>query len=104
MMARVTKSIVEKRLGDVSEEKRFWCQDGRVLKNLQELETALREMEDDTFRHHVSEARNDFSNWVKDVIGDDKLAGDLSRSKTRAQAAKNVADRITWLKSKLLVG
>lgn len=70
-------------------------------KNLQELETALREMEDETFSHHVSEARNDFSNWVKDVIGDDKLAGDLNRSKTKTQAAKYVDDRITWLQSKL---
>jgi len=103
-MVRVTKTIAERRLEDVAEEKRFWCQDGRVLRNLQELESALREMSDETFSHHVSEARNDFSSWVKDVIGDDKLAGDLKRSKTRTQAARYVANRITWLKSKLLPG
>ena len=100
-MARVTKEIAEKRLEDISGEKRFWCQDGRVLRNLQELESALREMADETFGHHVSEARNDFSSWVKDVIGDDKLAGDLNRSKTRTQAAKYVGDRVNWLRSKL---
>lgn len=100
-MARVTKEIAEKRLEDVSGEKQFWCQDSRVLKNLQELESALREMSDETFGHHVSEARNDFSSWVKDVIGDDKLAGDLNRSKTKTQAAKYVGDRVNWLRIKL---
>ena len=103
-MVRVTKSIAAKRLGDVPEEKRFWCQDGQVLKSLPELESTLRGMGEDTFRHHASEARNDFSNWVKDVIGDDKLASDLGKSKTRMQAAKNVADRIAWLKNKIATG
>lgn len=103
-MARVTKQIAEQRLGSVSEAQQFWCQDGRVLKSLPELEAALRTMDEDTYCQHVSEARNDFSNWVKDVIGDDKLANDLRKSKARIQAAKNVADRITWLTSKVLAG
>ena len=101
-MVIVTKSVAEKRLADVSQDRQFWCQDGRVLKSLQELESALREMGEDTFRHHSSEARNDFSNWVRGVIGDEKLARDLSKSKTITQAAGKVADRIAWLKKKLI--
>lgn len=99
-MVRITRSVAEKRLGDVEQDKRFWCQDGRVLKNLYELEDALRKMGEGTFRHHASEARNDFSRWVKDVIGDEKLARDLSKSTTQTQAARVVADRIAWLKTK----
>jgi len=45
--------------------------------------------------------KNDFSNWVRDVIGDEKLSRDLQKSTTQAQAAKSVADRVTWLKSKI---
>ena len=101
-MVKVTKSVAEKRLADVSQDKQFWCQDGRVLKSLQELESALREMGEDTFRHHSSEDRNDFSNWVRDVIGDEKLARDLSKSKTKTQASGNVAGRIAWLKNKMI--
>jgi len=99
---RITKSVAEYRLGDVTEEKQFWCQDGRVIKSLQELELALREMTEETFRYHSSEAKSDFSSWVRDVIGDEKLSRDLQKSTTCAQAAKSVADRIAWLKGKLM--
>ncbi len=97
-MAEITRSMAQKLLGDVPADKPFWCQDGRTLKNLQELEVALKEMSDETFRYHLNEAKNDFSNWVRDVIGDDKLAGDLWNSFTRTQAARSVADRITYLR------
>lgn len=100
-MIKITKSRAEKMLGDVPGEKRFWCQDGQALKNLAELEKALRNMKEATFRHHSSEARNDFSKWVKDVIGDEKLSMDLLKSTTRAQAAKSVASRIASLRQKM---
>jgi hypothetical protein len=99
-MATITKAAAKERLSDVSEEKRFWCRDGRFLKNLEELETALGQMTADTFSYHSNESKTDFSNWVRDVIGDDKLARDLLKSTTQAQAAKNVAARINWLKSR----
>jgi len=100
-MVKITKTVAQEMLGDVPQEKQFWCQDGRVVKNVRELEAALREMTEETFRHHSNEAKNDFSNWVRDVIGDEKLSRDLRKSTTRAQAAKCVAARISFLDSKL---
>jgi hypothetical protein len=100
-MVRITKSVAEERMGNVSQEKQFWCCDGRYLSNLTELETALEQMTEETFRYHSNEAKNDFSNWVRDVIGDEKLSRDLQKSTTQAQAAKSVADRVNWLKSKM---
>lgn len=97
-MVGITKSVAEKRLGNVSKEKQFWCHDGRYLKNLQELKVALEQMTEETFRYHSNEAKSDFSKWVRDVIGDDELSKDLQKSTTRKQAAKSVADRIIWLK------
>ena len=100
-MVRVTKSVAEKWLGDVPQEKQFWCQDGRAFKSLSDLGMALRDMSDAVFRQHVSETNNDFSNWVRDVVGDVKLSNDLRKSRTQLQAAKSVADRIAWLQSKI---
>ncbi len=100
-MVRITKSVAEERLGNVSQEKQFWCHDGRYLKNLQELKVAMEQMTEETFRYHSNEAKSDFSNWVRDVIGDEKLSRDLQKSTTREQAAKSVADRLDWLKSKI---
>ena len=101
-MVKMTRSVAQVRLGDVPEEKRFWSQDGRYLKNLEELKSALEDMTEETFRLHSNEIKTDFSNWVKDVVGEDKLARDLLKCTTPAQAAKAVAARIQWLKTKLV--
>ena len=97
---RISKEEAYRRLGDVADDKRFWCQDGKVIKNLGELEEALGNMSDETFRHHAGEVRNDFSNWTRDVVGDEKLARDLSKAKSRIQASKAIAKRISFLRSK----
>jgi hypothetical protein len=100
-IVKISKEEANKRLGDVPDEKRFWCQDGRVIKNLKELEEALNDMSDETFHYHLGEGRNDFSNWIRDVVGDNKLANDLSKAKSRIQASKTVAQRISFLQSKV---
>ena len=99
-MARITGEMAERMLGEVKDEKQFFCFDGKCMKSLAELETALGEMTDDTYRYHSNEVKTDFSNWVRDVFGDDKLSRDLMKSTSRTQAAKNVASRIAWLRSK----
>ena len=99
-MVSITKPVAKARLGDVPEEKRFWVVDGRYLNNLEELKAALEGMTDETFLAHSNETKSDFSKWVREVIGDDKLATDLAKSATRLWAAKSVGDRIKFLKSK----
>jgi hypothetical protein len=99
-MATITKAVAKARLGNVPEEKRFWSSDGRYLNNLEELRAALESMTDDTYLYHANENKSDFSKWVGEVIGDDKLAADLAKSATRLWAAKTVADRVKFLKSR----
>lgn len=99
-MDKITKAIASQWLADVPPEKQFWRSDGRSFKNLSEFQAALGEMGENTFRDHANETKNDFTNWVRDVIGDEKLARDLLKCKTQAQATKVVADRIAWLRSK----
>jgi len=99
-MVKFTKEAVMKMLGNVPDDKVFWCLGGRVFKNLLELEAGLRKMSDNTFRYHCNETKSDFSNWIRDVIGYEALANDLRKCTTRAQAAKTVADRVAWLKTK----
>lgn len=100
-IVKISKEEANRRLGDVPEDKRFWCHDGKVVKNLRELEKALNDMSDETFYYHSSEGRKDFSNWIRDVVGDEKLARDLSKARSRTQASQAVAQRISFLRSKI---
>jgi len=100
-IVKISKEEANRRLGDVPDGKHFWCQDGKVVKNLKELGEALDGMGDETFHHHAGEGRSDFSNWTRDVVGDNKLANDLSKAKSRIRAGNAVAQRISFLQSKV---
>lgn len=100
-MARILKQGAEKLLARVPEEQVFRCSDGRMLWSMRELEEGLKSMSDEIFVYHSNELRTDFSNWVRDVIGDEKLARDLSKAPNRIRAAKSTASRIAFLDSKL---
>jgi hypothetical protein len=81
-------------LGDVPADKVFWVNNGGILKNLGELAVAFKEISNEQFAFHVNKEKNDFSNWVKDVVGDKALAGSLLKTKTKAAALKAVKARI----------
>lgn len=92
------KHDAQKFLSLVPEEYVFRCHDGRIFKNMKELGEALAVMADETFAHHSNPEKKDFSNWVRDVIGDEKLAKDLENALDRNQAARIVTSRIDILK------
>ncbi len=96
------KYDAQKFLAIVPEEYVFRCHDGRVLKNMKELEEALATMADETFAHHSNSEKKDFSNWVRDIIGDEKLAKDLESVLDRNQAARIVTSRIDILTKALV--
>ena len=99
-IVKISREEAKRRLGDVPDDKRFWCHDGKTIKNVREFRKALTDMSDETFHYHLSEGRNDFSKWVREGVGDDKLAGDLGKTKSRIEASKAVAERISFLESK----
>jgi hypothetical protein len=100
-MTRISQQDAERFLADVPEECVFWCHDGQVLRNMTELERALRSMGDETFAYHANAQRNDFSTWTREVIKDEELAADLGKSLNRTQAAKKVAGRVGFLADRL---
>jgi len=98
---KISREEAARRLGDVPDDNRFWCHDGRTIKSLGELGEALDDMTDETFYHHSGEGRNDFSKWTREVVGDGTLANELSKAKSRMHASQAVAKRMSFLKSKL---
>jgi len=88
------KEVIKSWLADVPADKEFLSHDGKILKNLEELSTALREMSDETFAYHVTPDRNDFGKWVQEVVGDYELATQLRIARTRVEAFEVVAKRV----------
>jgi len=84
-------------LNDVVPKHEFNIHMGTSIKNLQELAEALEIMDNDAFKHHVTKEKNDFSNWVKDIIEDVELSNDLLKAKTRKKAFETVSQRIEQL-------
>jgi CRISPR/Cas system type I-B associated protein Csh2 (Cas7 group RAMP superfamily) len=98
-MARAVrvKEDIRRFLADVPEEYVFWCNDGRAFKNLRELRDGLNTMTDETFAYHVNMEKNDFSNWIRDIIKDEQLAKDISKTMSRREMANIVSRRIASL-------
>ncbi|MFH1399108.1 MAG: hypothetical protein ABIG95_03275 [Candidatus Woesearchaeota archaeon] len=69
----------------MEKEQCFFTNDGKVLSNLQELHEALKGMDEGTFRHHVNPNKNDFANWIRDVICKKALANKVAKTNSMAE-------------------
>ena len=56
----------------------FIMVDGHKLKNVKELADVMEKIEDHVFHHHVTNDRNDFANWLRDVFKEIDLAAEVS--------------------------
>lgn len=74
----------------------FYCNDGRLFYDLRQLAEGLIAISDETFFHHVREGNNDFSNWVRDVIGDIELANDLNSAAGKDECATYTVARLDY--------
>ena len=61
----------------------FWLCDGRTLKNVKELLSALEDMNEGVFKYHVNDTKDDFANWIRDIFNDKQLAEALSKVKDK---------------------
>jgi hypothetical protein len=93
----VSRERERKLLEKVPEERIFWCYGGATFRDMKELADGLVAMSDDIFAYHVNSEKNDFCNWVRDVIEDQELAAQLLAATARLQAASCVSARVTLL-------
>jgi len=92
---RKTKLI----FSNVDPEKYFLLNDGRSIKNLEEMNQALMFMNANTYEHHANEEKNDFSNWVEHVFEDKELANSIKTSINSQTAAIAINNRIRQIRT-----
>lgn len=95
--AKAKSTTREKKLARVPEQYIFYCCDGSVYRDMAELAVGLAAMTDEAFAYHCNSEKQDFANWVRDIIEDIELANDLAMARRRSQAADCVADRLVFL-------
>ncbi|MCK5084819.1 MAG: hypothetical protein KAQ64_04155 [Candidatus Pacebacteria bacterium] len=79
---------------NANDESCFWINNGPVLKNLNDLKKSLLTMSKETFSCHVNKEKNDFADWIKEVLGDNTLANKLAKTKTLKSTVKAIEDRL----------
>jgi hypothetical protein len=99
-MIAIKQDKIKKWQSQVPDDKVFLCCDGQVFRSLKNLAAALKEMSGQVYQYHVNGDKNDFSNWVHDVVGDVTLAYQLRKAKSRVTAASCVKDRLEWLQER----
>ncbi len=61
----------------------FYFCNGRTARSPKELLAVLRESDDSVFAYHCNREKRDFCNWIRDGLGNEKLAKSIARVRTR---------------------
>ena len=72
--------------GEAPEENHFILATGGIIKDLKELAEALEGMNEETFRFHANESKNDFASWTKDIFKEEELAEKLLKANSKSEA------------------
>ena len=77
--------------------KRYWktCS---IQKNLKDLLEYIQNIEEKIFNYHVNSEKNDFYNWINEVIKDKKLAKLIKKKRKSKAMYKTIKNRIDLLK------
>lgn len=76
----------------------FYLNNNVPIKNLCELSDHLKEIDENTFRNHVNDERNDFSTWVSNTVGDKTLGKKMSELDSKEEMSKAVEIRVDYIK------
>ena len=87
-------------LSDVNDQSHFSLHMGTNIANLRQLSEALDIMADNSFRHHVTDSKNDFANWIRHALGDEELAKSIESMKDRKGMSAKVRRRLDYLERK----
>ena len=88
----------KKALSDVSgSDQAFWFSNGTIAKNIYEFVSTIESCDKGVFDYHVNSEKNDFYNWILNVLGDDILAKRVKKELDQKKFVKKLRRRIKEL-------
>jgi hypothetical protein len=61
----------------------FVCHNGAHLNSVKDLALALEDMDENVYRYHVTENKNDFATWISETVVEKNLAEKIGKIKNR---------------------
>jgi len=86
-------------LEDVPWDNSLRLSNGKTVHGLEQLPIIIKFSDDEVFASHVTNEKNDFANWIRDVIGDVELADKLLYIKTKDDFLKFMDQAIIEIKN-----
>ena len=78
----------------VPTEYNFWLSDGRIIKSAKELAEACKDMSEEVFASHANNDKNDFADWVRDIIKDQDLAYSVRKALDKNELYRAIKQRL----------
>lgn len=85
ILENIGRRAMHRRAGEIERSDAFYCVNGDVFQNLDQLCQGLERLTDNQFAFHSQWGTSDFSRWVQLVVGDEDLGHDLRQCTTRLQ-------------------
>lgn len=82
-------------------DKHFILKSGERVASLKELMEKLDSMSEEVFRAHVTENKNDFANWIKDVLEQKRLSEEVQPKKEKEELLALLKEEEAQVQSKL---
>lgn len=76
-----------------SEGEAFWINNGPIVRSLEDLTQALKNMSDEQYMYHTKRDGNDFVRWIQDCFADTDCAKRLKQAKSRAGALRILSNK-----------
>ncbi len=86
MAIYVNKEKAKKMLADAPDQRYFYIDKNRVLKNIYDLLDFFSVASQQEFERFVNREKNDFFNWLKDVFENERLAKAMYKARTPGEA------------------
>ncbi|MBN2053259.1 hypothetical protein JW756_07175 [Candidatus Woesearchaeota archaeon] len=75
----------------------FWFTNGVIARNIYELVNAIEGCDKSVFEYHANSEKNDFYNWILDVLGDEVMAKKIKSEYDQKKFSKKIRARIKQL-------